>query len=116
MGWIGFFSGRTKLRIRATFGLSFTHRGIAILTPEGASDPVIHVTAREFYERMDGLVAAIDWRRDAVKCAEALRAYAHRYHRVEALVHATLEFRSKVVPTDRGRSGVELAASSTKFA
>src|ERR1700760_2850261 len=55
LGWIGFFAGRTQARIRVMLGFSFRHRGIAIVTLDGGSDPVIPATAREFYARMDNL-------------------------------------------------------------
>jgi hypothetical protein len=79
------------------FGLSFLHRGIAIVTPEGGSDPVITVTAREFYERMDGLAVG-KWRRDANVCADTMRRYAERYHPPGKLDPAYLAFRSTLAP------------------
>ena len=92
LGWIGFFAGRTEARIRAMLGLSFLHRGIAIVTVDAGSDPVITVSAREFYERMDRL-AACDWRRDAAQCAAALRRYAATYHRANGFDPAYVAFR-----------------------
>jgi hypothetical protein len=92
LGWIGFFAGRTQARVRAMLGLSFLHRGIAIVTVDAGSDPVITVTAREFYQRMDRL-AARDWRRDATQCANALRLYAAVYHRPDGLDPAYVAFR-----------------------
>jgi hypothetical protein len=92
LGWIGFFAGRTQARVRAMLGLSFLHRGIAIVTVDAGTEPVITVTAREFYERMDKLVAG-DWRRDAAQCADALRLYAATYHRPGGLDPAYVAFR-----------------------
>jgi hypothetical protein len=92
LGWIGFFAGRTQRRIRTLFGLSFLHRGIAIVTEDAGSDPVITVTACEFYERMDRL-AACDWRKDANHCATALRLYAATYHPVDGFDPAYIAFR-----------------------
>ena len=92
LGWIGFFAGRTQARVRAMLGLSFLHRGIAIVTVDAGSDPVITVTAREFYERMDRL-ATCDWRRDAAQCASALRLYATTYHRADGFDPAYVAFR-----------------------
>lgn len=79
LGWIGFFAGKTQARIRVMLGFSFLHRGIAIVTLDGGSDPVLPVTAREFYGRMDNLTVG-NWREDANVCAEAMRRYAARYH------------------------------------
>jgi len=93
LGWIGFFAGRTQARIRVIFGLSFLHRGIAIVTLDGESDPVLPVTAREFYERMDELTVG-NWRKDASVCANVLRSYAERYHR--ELDRAYVAFRRKL--------------------
>jgi hypothetical protein len=84
------------------FGLSFVHHGIAIVTPEGAPDPVITVIAREFYARMDSFEVG-DWRQDAPACAEAMRLYAERYHHPGELDPAYLTFRSTVVPRDADR-------------
>jgi hypothetical protein len=95
LGWIGHFAGRTKARIRARFSLPFMHRGIAIVTSEGSSDPVLNITARVFYERMDNLAIA-DWRRNPIACAIALRHYAQRYHEPLALDRAYVKFRESL--------------------
>jgi hypothetical protein len=92
LGWIGFFAGRTQARIRVMLGFSFLHRGIAIVTLDGGSNPVINVTAREFYERMDRLASG-NWRVDAGACAEAMRRYAARYHQPVGLDRAYVAFR-----------------------
>src|SRR5438552_2834077 len=92
LGWIGFFAGRTQARVRAMLGLSFLHRGIAIVTLDAGSDPIITVTALEFYERMDRL-AACNWRRDAIQCANALRLYAATYHQAGVFDPAYVAFR-----------------------
>jgi hypothetical protein len=92
LGWIGYFAGRTKARIPIMLGLSFVHRGIAIVTPEGGTDAVITVTAIEFYERMDSLAIGA-WRKDAHACADAMRLYAERYHKPIELDRAYLVFR-----------------------
>jgi hypothetical protein len=97
LGWIGFFAGRTKARIPAMFGFSFPHRGIAIVTSEGGMDPVIPVTAHEFYKRMDSFAVG-NWRKDAGACAKAMRFYAGRYHRPDELDRAYVAFRSTIVP------------------
>ena len=96
LGWIGYFAGRTQARIRVMLGLSFLHRGIAIVTLDGgSSEPVIDVTAREFYERMDNLAVG-NWRVDASVCADAMRRYAARYHQSVGLDRAYVAFRRKL--------------------
>jgi hypothetical protein len=95
LGWIGHFAGRTQARIPLLFGLSFLHRGIAIVTTEGGADSVITVTAREFYERMDFLAVG-NWRQDARVCAGAMRRYAESYHRPVGLDRAYVAFRRKL--------------------
>jgi hypothetical protein len=102
LGWIGFFAGRTKLPLRTLFGFSLPHRGIAIVTTEGGSDPLIPITACEFYRRMDALVAPDDWRREASACAAGLRLYAMRYHRPEQWDPAYLAFRSTILEEQVG--------------
>jgi hypothetical protein len=92
LGWIGFFAGRFQARIRARFGFSFVHRGIAIVTVDGSADPLIVVSAREFYERLDELSLG-SWREDSSVCAAAMRLYAERYHRPATLDAAYLSFR-----------------------
>jgi hypothetical protein len=97
LGWIGYFAGRTQARIRLMLGFSFLHRGIAIVTLDGgSSDPVIALTAREFYERMDNLAVG-NWRVDASVCADTLRRYAARYHQAGGLDRAYVAFRRRLV-------------------
>lgn len=96
LGWIGHFAGRTKTRIRARFSLPFIHRGIAIVTLEGGSEPVLHVTARDFYKRMDSFAVA-NWRENASACARALRLYADRYHQPAELDRTYIAFRKSLL-------------------
>jgi hypothetical protein len=95
LGWIGHFAGRTKARLRVMFGLSYVHRGIAIVTPEAGLEPIIPITARAFYMRMDSLSAG-NWRQDALICATAMRLYAERFHGPISLEPAYLAFRSSL--------------------
>jgi hypothetical protein len=108
LGWIGFFAGRTQARIPAMLGLSFLHRGIAIVTPDAGSEPVITVSAREFYERMDSL-ATCDWRRDAGQCANALRLYAATYHQTGEFDPAYVAFREALGEQTRSTAVPDLS-------
>lgn len=108
LGWIGFFAGRTQARIPSMLGLSFLHRGIAIVTPDAGSEPVIPVSAREFYERMDRL-ATCDWRHDAGQCANALRLYAATYHQTGAFDPAYVAFREALGEQTRNTAVPDLS-------
>lgn len=105
LGWIGFFGGRTQARIPVMFGFSYVHRGIAIVTLDGAADPIISVTAREFYQRMDSLAVG-NWREDAAACAEAMRLYAVRFHEPVGFDRAYAAFREKLVELASEREAV----------
>lgn len=69
LGWIGTFYGFDRIREECGYD-----------GPSGVANVVLGIgSACDFYERMRGL-GDLEWTTEGVLCANALRAYAKKYH------------------------------------